>query len=107
MRTAIGSANETSLEVRSESLGKLEVPLDCLLGLILSTQGQSGTFDARWDQILVEPRKNEVIWLINGDRLEGSFLEMDDRKIRVQIDQKPVEVERIGGRRAGIRPGVC
>ncbi len=96
LRTAIGSTNENSLEVRSESLGKLEVPLDCLLGLILSTQGQSGAFDARWDRILVEPRKNEVIWLLNGDRLQGSFLDMDDRKIRVQIDQKPVEVERIG-----------
>jgi hypothetical protein len=37
-----------------------------------------------------------VVWLLNGDRLEGSFLEMDDRKIRIQIDQKPVEVERSG-----------
>jgi hypothetical protein len=106
MRTAIGSANDTSLEVRSESLGRLEIPLDCLLGLILSTQGQSGTFDARWDQILVEPRRNEVVWLINGDRLEGSFLEMDDRKIKVQIDQKPVEVERTGAVALGFDPAL-
>jgi hypothetical protein len=96
LRTAIGSTTETSLDVRSESLGKLEVPLDCVLGLILSTQGPSGSFDARWDRILVEPRKNEVVWLLNGDRLEGSFLDMDDRKIHIQIDQKPVEVERMG-----------
>ncbi len=106
MRTAVGSANDTSLEVRSESLGRLELPLDCLLGLILSTQGQSGTFDARWDQILVEPRRNEVVWLINGDRLEGSFLEMDDRKIKVQVDQKPVEIERSGAVALGFDPAL-
>ncbi len=106
MRTAIGSANDTSLEVRSESLGKLELPLDCILGLILSAPGQSGTFDARWDQILVEPRKTEVVWLINGDRLEGSFLGMDDRKIKVEIDQKPVEVERTGAVALGFDPAL-
>ena len=106
MRTAIGSATETSLEVRSESLGKLEIPLDSLLGLILAATGQSGTFDARWDRILVEPRKTEVIWLINGDRLDGSFLGMDDRKIRLQVDQKPIEVERSGVVSLGFDPGL-
>src|SRR5262249_36469738 len=106
MRTTIGSANEMSLEVRSESLGKLEIPMDCLRGLILSMQGPSGTFDARWDQILVEPRRHEVVWLINGDRIEGSFLEMDDKKIKVQIDQKPVEVERTGVVALGFDPAL-
>jgi NPCBM/NEW2 domain len=106
MRTAINSATDTSLEVRSESLGKLEIPLGSLLGLILSATGQSGTFDARWDQILVEPRKTEVVWLVNGDRLDGSFLGMDERKIKLEIDQKPLEVDRSGVVSVGFDPGL-
>jgi hypothetical protein len=107
MRTSIASATDTSLEVRSDLLGKLEVPLDSLLGLILSATGQSGTFDARWDQILSEPRKTEVLWLINGDRLDGSFLGMDDRKIKLEIDQKPLEIDRSGVVSMGFDPGLA
>ena len=106
MRAAIGTANDTNLEVRCESLGKLEIPLECLLGLILSTEGRSGTFDARWDRILVEPRRNEVVWLLNGDQIEGGFLEMDDRRIKIQRDQKPVEIERSGVVSLGFDPAL-
>src|SRR5262249_33691893 len=82
MRVAVGTATETSLGIRSELLGKLEIPLDCLLGLILAAPGQAAAYDARWDQVLAEPRSTEIVWLANGDRLAGSFLEMDDRKIK-------------------------
>jgi len=106
MRVAVGSATDTSLEVRSELLGKLAIPLDCLLGLLLSESSPAGAFDARWDQVLVEPRSTEVIWLLNGDRLAGSFLEMNDRKIKIQIEGKPVEVDRSGVVALGFDPGL-
>ena len=35
MRVTLGSATETALEVQSDTLGKLSVPLDCLLGWIM------------------------------------------------------------------------
>ena len=64
------------------------------------------TFDARWDQVLVEPRSTEVVWLTNGDRLAGGFLGMDDRKIKIQIDGKPVEVDRPGSLALGFDPAL-
>src|SRR5262249_8626726 len=36
MRASIGVATDASFEIRSELLGKLEVPLDCVLGVVLS-----------------------------------------------------------------------
>ena len=45
MRASIGSATDASLEVRSEMLGKLEVPLDSVLGLVLTVAGQAGDFE--------------------------------------------------------------
>src|SRR5579883_3227536 len=106
MRVAVGTATETTLEIRSELLGKLEVPLDCLLGLILAAPGQAGAYEARWDQVLAEPRSTEVVWLANGDRLAGSFLGMDDRKIKLQIEARPVEVDRSGAVAIGFDPGL-
>src|SRR5262245_48070693 len=104
MRVAVATANETSLEIRSELLGKLEVPLDCLLGPILAAPSQAGAYDARWDQVVTEPRSTEVVWLANGDRLAGSFLEMDDRKIKMQIERRPIDVDRSGAVAIGFDP---
>jgi hypothetical protein len=106
MRVAVGTATETRLELRSELLGKLEVPLDCILGLILSPPSQAGAYDARWDQLVTEPRSSEVVWLANGDRLAGNFLAMDDRKIQMQIAGKPVDVDRSGDVALGFDPGL-
>ena len=68
-QVTVGAANETTLEVKSDALGKLAVPLDCLLGLILSSPTQTSDFDALWDRVTAEPRSTEVVWLMNGDRL--------------------------------------
>jgi hypothetical protein len=106
MRVAIDSATDATLVVRSEFLGKLEIPLDGLLGMILAAPGRPGAFEERWDRILTETRSTEVIWLANGDRLAGSFLAMDERKIKIQVDEKPVEVERAGAVSVGFDPGL-
>jgi hypothetical protein len=105
-RVNVGSTTETTLEVKSDQLGKLTIPLDCLLGLILSFPTQTGAFDALWDRIRSEPRSVEVVWLMNGDRVTGGFLGLDDRQIKIQIDGKPVEVERSGVVALGFDPGL-
>jgi hypothetical protein len=107
MRVAIGTASDTSLTVRSELLGKLEIPLESLLGLILLPPSQPAEFDARWDQMLLEPRKTEVVWLQNGDRLAGSFLGLDERKLRIQVEGKPVDLDRSGAVALGFDPALA
>ncbi len=69
MRVTIGSATETALEVQSDSLGKLSVPLDSLLGLIMVVPAETEVLDGLWDRVRLEPRKEEVVWLSNGDRI--------------------------------------
>ena len=105
-RVNVGSTTDTTLEVKSDALGKLTVPLDCLLGLILSSPTQTGDFEALWDRVRSEPRSTEVVWLMNGDRLAGGFLGLDDHQIKIQIDGKPVEVERSGVVALGFDPGL-
>jgi hypothetical protein len=93
MRVVVGSATDTNLELHSDALGKLKLPLDCLLGVIVSTSGQTDELDELSDLVRLEPRKSEVVWLANGDRLSGGFLGLEDRKLKIQIDGKPVEID--------------
>ena len=106
MRVSIVSATDASVEVRSELLGKLEVPLECVVGVVLAATGGAGGLESLKDRLLTEARSSEVVWLANGDRLDGGFLGMDDAKIRLQVDQKPVEIDRAGAVAVGFDPGL-
>jgi hypothetical protein len=115
-RVSIGASTETNLEIQSDALGKLVIPLDSLLGLILVKPAENGELDlkrvrpgevdALCDRIRTEPRTREVAWLANGDRLAGEFLGLDDRQVKIQIEGKPVEVERSSVRALGFDPAL-
>jgi NPCBM/NEW2 domain len=104
MRVSIGSSKETSLEIHSDVLGKVQVPLDGVLGLIFAGQSRAAELDPLWEQVRAEPRTTEVIWLGNGDRLAGGFLGLDESKIKIQVNGKPVEVDRSGVIALGFDP---
>ncbi len=106
MRVSIVSATDASVDVRSELLGKLEVPLECVVGFVLAATGGVGSLESIKDRLLTEARSSEVVWLANGDRLDGGFLGMDDAKVRMQVDQKPVEIDRAGAVAVGFDPGL-
>jgi hypothetical protein len=103
-RVVVGLSNETSLEVSSDALGKLGIPFECLLGLIMSAPGHTDDLDALWDAVRLEERKNEVVWLTNGDRITGGFLGLEERKLKIQVEGKPVEIERAGVLAVGFDP---
>ena len=94
MRVTVGSSTETALEIQSDELGRLEVPLDSLVGMILKPPASSDELDALWDRVRSESRSSEVVWLMNGDRLSGGFLGLDDKAIKIQVGSKAVEVDR-------------
>jgi NPCBM/NEW2 domain len=96
MRVVLGSTTDTDLELKSDVLGNLAIPLDSLLGLVTATPAEAETLEAWWDRALAEPRSAEVVWLANGDRLAGGFLGLNDKLVKIQIEGKPVEVERGG-----------
>jgi hypothetical protein len=97
MRVIVGSTTETAIEAQCHSaLGKLTVPLDCVLGLILTAPTEPDAFDQLWDRVRSEPRTTEVVWMANGDRMTGGFLGMDDRAVKLQVEGKAVEIDRTG-----------
>jgi len=107
MRVVIGSTTDTDLELKSDVLGNLAIPLDSLLGLVMSTPAEADTLEAWWDRALAEPRSTEVVWLANGDRLSGGFLGLDDKRVKIQIEGKPALVERGGIVAIGFDPALA
>ncbi len=91
-RVTLGAANETALELRSDSLGKLSLPLESILGWIMVEPSVRDDIDVIWDRVRKEPRKEEVVWLSNGDRLTGSFLGFD-RTLKLLTLGKPRDIE--------------
>lgn len=106
MRVTIGSTTDTDLDVKSDVLGNLAIPLESVLGLVMSTPAEAEMLEAWWDRALTEPRSTEVVWLANGDRLSGGFLGLDDRRVKLQVEGKPVEVERGGVVAIGFDPAL-
>jgi NPCBM/NEW2 domain len=104
LRITVGTATDTSLEVRSELLGKVDLPLESILGLVLNVPGPPGGLDSWVDRVRSEARTSEVLWLNNGDRLGGSFLGMDERNVRLEVNRKPLEIERGGVVALGFDP---
>lgn len=105
MRVTVGGSNETGIEVQSHSaLGKMTIPLDCILGLVLTAPGETDGFDQLWDRLLNEPRNTEVVWLANGDRMTGAFLGIDDHSVKLQVKGKPIEIDRTGVVAIGFDP---
>ena len=92
MRLALGATNETALEAQSETLGKLSIPLDGLLGWIVAEPSVRDDLDVLWDKVRLEPRRDEIVWLTNGDRVSGNFLGYD-RVLKLLYDGKPREID--------------
>ena len=94
MRLTIGSATETALDVQSDTLGKLSLPLESLLGWIMVVPALPDDLDGLWDRVRLEARKEEVVWLSNGDRIAGGFLGWDERMLKMLVSGKPREIDR-------------
>ncbi|HEY2158655.1 MAG TPA: hypothetical protein VGH33_23695, partial [Isosphaeraceae bacterium] len=95
-RCGIGPAGETTIEVQSEALGTLAIPLDGILGLVLVAPLESDAAFALESKIRREPRSSEVLWLANGDRLAGGLLALGEKTIAFQPTGGKVVLERSG-----------
>src|SRR4051812_14690324 len=105
-RAVIGVANETTLEVQSYALGNLAIPLDSLLGLVLTLPGETDAVDEALDRVRNRPRNSEELWLANGDTVKGGFLGLDEKRIKFQAPNGPVTLDRGGVVALGFDPSL-
>jgi hypothetical protein len=96
LRAIIGAGSETALEVLPGALGDqaTPIPLDRMLGVILTPPQDPAAQDALVRKVRGEARGAEVLWLANGDRLTGSLLGITNQSISFQPDTGPVTIGR-------------
>jgi hypothetical protein len=104
LRATVGTSNDTALEVQSYALGDLKVPIDAPLGLVLIPPGEPDAMDALVSALRNEPRKTEVLWLANGDKLTGGFLGLGPQKVAFQPEAGKVDLDRNGVVAVGFDP---
>lgn len=107
LQATVSETTDSAIDVQSHSsLGKLKVPLDHVLAVILSAPSEPDSLDELRDKVRNEPRKGDLVWLANGDRAAGSFLGLDDRSVKFQVEGKPAEFDRTGVVALGFDPAV-
>ncbi|MDG3005532.1 NPCBM/NEW2 domain-containing protein [Paludisphaera mucosa] len=106
VRALVGSATDAKVEVQALALGKASMPLDAVLGLVLNPPSDPDAFDLLVRRLRTEARTSEVVWLANGDRVAGSFLGMDDRVVRLQVQGAARELARDGVTAVGFDPAL-
>jgi hypothetical protein len=103
-RCGIGPAGETTVEVQSEALGTLAIPLESILGLVLAPPLEPDAAFSLESKIRTEPRSSEVLWLANGDRLAGGLLALGEKTVAFQPTGGKVVLERPGIVALGFEP---
>jgi len=104
-RCVINASGDTTLDVQSVSIGKLAVPLDAMLGLILAPPNEIDALDALEAKVRGEPRDAERLWLRNGDKVDGLFAGMTEKQVAFQPPSGRVALPRSGVVAVGFNPG--
>jgi hypothetical protein len=96
LRAIVGAGGEAALEVLPAALGDVptDVPLDTMLGVVLTPPHDRQTQEDLLRQVREDPRDAEVLWLANGDRLAGSLLSLGTDKVEFQPDTGPLTLGR-------------
>lgn len=96
LRAIIGPLQENALTLIPPAFGDVAtpLPLDRLQGVIFAPPSASEQVEALIRQIRAEPKNAEVLWLANGDRINGSLLDLGSSVVKFESDTGPVSVPR-------------
>ncbi len=104
-RCVINASGDTTLDVQSVSMGRLAVPLDAMLGLILSPPNELDALDALETRVRGEARDAERLWLRNGDKVDGLFAGVTEKQVAFQPPSGRIALPRSGVVAVGFNPG--
>ena len=103
-RCVIRAAGDATLDVQPVTIGKLAIPLDAMLGLILVSGRDADAVDALEARVRAEPRAAEQLWLANGDKLDGLFAGLTEKQVAFQPPTGRIALPRSGVIALGFNP---
>jgi hypothetical protein len=92
----IGELNGERLTLRSarSDFEALTLSLSALAELWFETPAGMERPDLVRRRLLLEKRARDVVWLRNGDQLQGNVLRLDREGLAIEVDRKEVKIER-------------
>ncbi|OAI50789.1 hypothetical protein AYO44_17500 [Planctomycetaceae bacterium SCGC AG-212-F19] len=93
---AIGDLTGERLTLRSarSDFEAMTLPLSALAVLWFETPAGMERPDLVRRRLLLERRSRDVIWLRNGDQLQGNVVKLDREALFIEVDRKQVKVDR-------------
>lgn len=91
-KAIVGTEGE-NLMVRGGIFGDAALPLSSIRGLLLDpeTTESSAADLVRW---ISRKRTADAVLYRNQDELKGSFVDLTDKRVRVEVNKKPKDIER-------------
>ena len=90
IRGSLLSMDEEKLRLRSETAGIIELPLECVYGVLVAAINEPEACTELVDAIERRNTDADELWLANRDRLRGTIVSIDERQIT--LDQNGTEL---------------
>ena len=100
----IGASGNLTLAVQPVAFGRLAIPLDGILGLLVAPPSDVDALNTLETKVRTEPRTAERIWLANGDKLDGLFAGLTEKQVAFQPPGGKIDVARSGVVAIGFDP---
>lgn len=94
IRGAVSEADEQAVEVTSELLGQVRVPLEAVAAIVFAPIGDEEAAFRLIHTLTEVSTGADELWFRNGDRLQGTLLSIDQRAVHVQVGDDDVAVPR-------------
>ncbi len=94
LRGVVVTMDEEALRLRSESVGMIRVPLECVYGVILAVESDPTVCNRLVSAIRSHQPDADELWLANDDRLRGTILSVASDKITLDQDGTELTVPR-------------
>ncbi len=94
IRAIAQSSTQESLRVNSELLGDVTIPLERVLAIVLNPPADARSREQLCRRLSVGKRRQDVLVLVNGDELAGTFTALSDLTVRLDTARGEVSVNR-------------
>lgn len=98
LRAEIGKAGDETLAIQSPCLGPLDIPLSGIRALVFDPPTEAEAIPPFLDTLRAEAGGTEVLYLTNGDRVEGVFLGLSNDAVSLERRGATLKLPRAGVR---------
>ena len=104
LRGEVQAISDDELILRGSFGQSFSLPLELVSAVIFRNDLQTPVLSQLRRTVATRRAKTDIVWLQNGDRVRGEFLEMSARRIELEVDSAPLSLARNSCAGIGFNP---